>query len=150
MVYFLLSLLILIAEPCIKRQIDRDQSLPRRIWRGHLLLRRHENYGLALGQLKEQPWLPKLIVSLAMLAFLLHTLPWFFQGEISDLLAAGLCLLYGGGLSNLLDRFLRGYVLDYFSFPKCPWKRLRRIVFNLADICIFLGIGMLLLYVCLT
>lgn len=148
MVYFLLPLLILLAEACIKRKIDQNQNLPRSIWRGHLLLRRHENYGLALGQLKERPWLPKLIVSLVMSAFLAYTLPLFIQGRVPDLAAVGICLLYGGGISNLLDRYIRGYVLDYFSFPKSPWKRLRRIVFNLADICIFLGILLLLAYVC--
>ncbi|MDO4732426.1 MAG: signal peptidase II [Bacillota bacterium] len=146
MLYFLLSLFVFLAEICIKRKIDRDQNLPRRIWRGHLLLRRHENYGLALGQLQERPWIPKLIVSLVMLAFLYLTLPLFFQGHIQPLLGIPLCLLYSGGLSNLLDRFIRGYVLDYFSFPKCRWKRLRRIVFNLADMAIFLGIALLIAY----
>ena len=45
-------------------------------------------------------------------------------------------LVLGGGIGNLIDRIFRGYVIDYidinnlFSFP----------VFNLADICIVLGI----------
>ena len=45
----------------------------------------------------------------------------------------GLALFTGGVLSNLLDRFLVGCVLDYISFFKSfP-------VFNLADVSIFLG-----------
>lgn len=45
----------------------------------------------------------------------------------------GLALFTGGVLSNLLDRFLVGCVLDYIPFFK-PFP-----VFNLADVSIFLG-----------
>ena len=46
-----------------------------------------------------------------------------------------LTLILGGGISNLIDRVFRGYVLDYidispiFKFP----------VFNLADFIIIVG-----------
>ena len=46
----------------------------------------------------------------------------------------GLALLAGGGLSNQLDRYRKGYVVDYFSFRQLP-----QVVFNLGDIGIFLG-----------
>ena len=41
-----------------------------------------------------------------------------------------------GALSNLFDRVKRGYVVDYFSF-QLGW--LKKVVFNIGDICIFLG-----------
>ena len=57
-------------------------------------------------------------------------------------LGAGLVL--GGGLSNLLERLRAGRVYDYLRFPKAPGK-LKRYVYNLADLAIFLGgIGMIL------
>lgn len=56
---------------------------------------------------------------------------------------AGAGLLLGGGLSNWLERISEGAVFDYLRFPKAPGK-LRRYVFNLADIAVFLG-GLLLL-----
>ena len=46
-----------------------------------------------------------------------------------------LSLVLAGGISNLLDRIIRGFVVDYinikdfFQFP----------IFNLADICIVCG-----------
>ncbi|MEO1941680.1 MAG: signal peptidase II [Campylobacterales bacterium] len=55
-------------------------------------------------------------------------------------------LIFGGGLSNILDRFTRGGVVDYlywhcgFQFP----------VFNLADVLIDLGVGFLLLHLWLS
>ncbi len=41
-----------------------------------------------------------------------------------------------GALSNLFDRVKRGYVVDYFSF-QFGW--LKKVVFNIGDLCIFLG-----------
>jgi len=56
--------------------------------------------------------------------------------------AAGLAL--GGGLSNLLERLRTGRVYDYLRFPKAPGK-LKRYVYNLADLAVFLGgIGLVL------
>lgn len=54
-------------------------------------------------------------------------------------LALSLCL--AGGISNLSDRFIRGQVVDYFTIN---FRRLKRVVFNLADIFIFLGAIILL------
>lgn len=52
----------------------------------------------------------------------------------------GIALFTGGALSNLVDRFLVGCVLDYISlFKPLP-------VFNLADVCIFLGSCFMLLF----
>ncbi len=51
---------------------------------------------------------------------------------------AGAALLTGGALSNLYDRCRRGYVVDYIRFHT-PFKRLNRLVFNLADFFIFIG-----------
>ena len=52
-----------------------------------------------------------------------------------------LCLVLAGGFSNLLDRIIRGFVVDYidiaqlFSFP----------IFNLADVYVVAGWAMLVL-----
>ena len=56
----------------------------------------------------------------------------------------GTGLVLGGGLSNLMERLLHGRVYDYIQFPKAP-GRLKRYVYNLADLAILLGgIGLLL------
>ena len=48
----------------------------------------------------------------------------------------------GGALSNLYDRMVRGYVIDYFSIQ---WKKLTKVVFNLGDLFIFAGAVLLLI-----
>jgi signal peptidase II len=49
-----------------------------------------------------------------------------------------MAILAGGGLSNLFDRYTKGYVVDYLRFPFGP-KKLRRIIFNVSDFFVFMG-----------
>lgn len=56
--------------------------------------------------------------------------------------AAGLAL--GGGLANLWERVRHGRVFDYLRFPRAPGP-LKRYVYNLADLLLFLGAAGLLL-----
>ena len=57
-------------------------------------------------------------------------------------LGAGLAL--GGGLSNLYERLRGRGVLDYLRFPRLP-GRVKRLVFNAADLAIFAGLLLMLL-----
>lgn len=58
----------------------------------------------------------------------------------SPLIGIGAGFLIGGALGNLLDRVLRQRVTDFidFSFFQFP-------VFNVADICIDIGIGLIII-----
>ncbi|WP_349773203.1 signal peptidase II [Lacrimispora xylanisolvens] len=48
----------------------------------------------------------------------------------------------GGAISNLYDRLVRHYVVDYFSIQ---YGRLKKVVFNLGDLFIFLGAGLIII-----
>lgn len=52
------------------------------------------------------------------------------------LLRFSLGLQLGGALGNLLDRLIRGYVVDFIYFKFWP-------VFNVADSCIFVGVALM-------
>ena len=52
----------------------------------------------------------------------------------------GIAIILGGAISNLYDRLVRRYVVDYFSI-QCG--KLKEVVFNLGDIFVFLGSGIL-------
>lgn len=48
----------------------------------------------------------------------------------------GTALFLGGALGNLIDRIATGFVIDFIDFHFWP-------VFNLADICICVGVGLI-------
>ena len=54
------------------------------------------------------------------------------------LLRAALVLQLGGATGNLIDRVRLGYVIDFFDLRVWP-------VFNVADIAIVFGVGLLIL-----
>ncbi len=56
------------------------------------------------------------------------------------LLMTSVALIAGGGVGNLIDRIFLGYVVDYLDFRVFP-------IFNLADIAVCAGCGLLILYV---
>jgi lipoprotein signal peptidase len=59
-------------------------------------------------------------------------------GETDHMTHAGLALTASGALGNIVDRISRGYVVDFIHVKGWP-------VFNVADIAVVLGMGMLLL-----
>jgi signal peptidase II len=58
------------------------------------------------------------------------------------LLAAGLALVLGGALGNVIDRIRLGYVVDFIHFH---WERAYFPAFNVADSAITVGAACLLL-----
>ena len=54
----------------------------------------------------------------------------------------GLALLVGGGISNVLDRTIHGTVIDFMNVGIGP---LRTGIFNVADMAIMLGAGVVML-----
>lgn len=93
------------------------------------------NFGAAFGLLAHRTSffiLVTLVVVFLLLIFLRH-LP-----KEQKLLRAALVLQLGGAAGNLIDRVRLGYVIDFFDFRVWP-------VFNVADIAIVFGVGLLLL-----
>ena len=54
----------------------------------------------------------------------------------------GVALFVGGAVSNLLDRVVHGAVIDFMNVGIGP---LRTGIFNVADVAIMLGVGLILL-----
>lgn len=77
------------------------------------------------------------VVSVAILVWL-RRLP--ARGQL--MLASGLCLVLGGALGNVTDRILYGNVVDFIYFN---YERWYFPAFNVADMAITLGAGLLIL-----
>lgn len=140
---------IVVAEIFVKKQAEKklDDEFCLDLDPAPIKLHKLHNYGMAGSTLKEKPEVVKLLGVLVMIALIIgFIIVLFIKGRNG--LKIGFALLVGGGLSNLLDRFTKGYVTDYFSF-KTPFARLNRLVFNLSDLCIFVGAIVVVLSECL-
>ena len=60
------------------------------------------------------------------------------------LLRVGLSLVIGGGIGNMIDRIAYGYVVDFLDF--CAFPSIWKWVFNIADACVCVGAGIVMLY----
>ncbi len=101
----------------------------------------HENTGgfLSAGS----TWRPEaraVVFQVANGAFLLGTLILAGRYKWSRLAGIGLVLFLAGGLSNLVDRIAFGSVIDFLNVGIGP---IRTGIFNVADVAIMAGIGLL-------
>jgi signal peptidase II len=84
-----------------------------------------------------------LIAGVALVLLIASTLLWLWRDRLPTLALVGGALLVGGGLSNLLDRVWRdGVVVDFLQLGHAP---LATGVFNVADVLLLLGAGLLAL-----
>ena len=96
-------------------------------------LRYVENRGAAMGLLKKHPIILKGFTSLLLVGLTVYNY-FLIQTTGQSLLIIGVTIIIGGGLGNLIDRFTRGYVVDFYSvtIKKLPY-------FNIADFFVILG-----------
>ena len=134
--------ILLIAGVCtldifLKNKVEEmpKDALPREIAGGRLTICRSHNSGLMMRLGEGRPLFVKLASAVGGLLCLLVYAPQFLK-EGNHLIKLGGSLLLGGAASNLYDHFKRGYVVDYIKFPLQP---IRKIAFNLGDLCIFAG-----------
>lgn len=97
---------------------------------------------LSLGATLPEAWRAGLFsagVAIMLLALLAYIL---FSKSISMLELVALTLLLAGGVGNLIDRVLLGYVVDFMNIGV---GSLRTGVFNVADIAVSIGALLLML-----
>ncbi len=128
---------IFAGDQWIKEYIEENEPLngKRPVLNGGITITKHHNKGAVLNFMEKKP---KIILGAACITFsyVILLLRQVLTEEGNDWIKLGLSLVAGGGLSNLYDRLKRGYVVDYFIIN---YKKLKKIIFNLADICIFAG-----------
>lgn len=99
-----------------------------------LILQLVHNYGAAYGILQNQRWL---LIAIGFLV--LGTIYKYRKDLVSSAWSQwGLTFLLIGSCGNIFDRVLRGYVVDFIYIYIFP-------VFNVADVCIDIGIGLFLI-----
>ncbi len=140
MIYCFIILAVLLADKAVKHAVSSGmlpgESIP--VIDGVFHITYVQNRGVAFSIMEGQ-WavliaLPCAALTAGIILILLKRKKWH------RLLLTAVAFICGGGLGNLIDRITEGYVVDMFDFRIFP-------VFNIADIFICVGCGLLLLYV---
>ena len=104
---------------------------------GRLILRKVYNRGFCLNLLDKKPRVVKYVSAFTTVILTIYQLITLL-GEGKTGKKIGLSLLTAGAWSNTLDRWLRGYVIDYIGI-QTKHEKVTRITYNLGDFCIAAG-----------
>jgi signal peptidase II len=103
-----------------------------------------QNRGVAFGLMNDSPsvWRTLVLILFASTAMLVVASMLWKASRADRLTAIGLALILGGAAGNLFDRIVWGRVTDFLEFyiGELHWP-----TFNVADSCVVIGSGVLLL-----
>lgn len=98
-----------------------------------------QNTGAAFSLLRQHTWVLTLTSAVVVLVMCWLVVKGFFKNRLGLFSAA---LVLAGGMGNLIDRAVFGFVTDMFQTVFMDFA-----VFNVADCCITIGVPLLFLYV---
>lgn len=140
--YYLIALIVFLIDQGTKWIIATRLTLYEQIpvIGNFFLIMSHRNTGAAFGILEDQRWF-FVIVTIVVASGII----WYMykiRHQQGHILPIGLSLILGGALGNFLDRLLTGEVVDFlqFNFGSYTFP-----IFNVADMGITIGVGLVLL-----
>ena len=139
MYFFLPLIVLLVADQAVKHLIRttmvEGQSIP--IIQNIFHITYIENPGAAFGILANQR-----ILFLVLTAMIVGVMVYLYISlrNKKSLTAISLGIVVSGAIGNFIDRFLQGTVTDFLDFRIWP-------IFNIADICICVGIALICYFV---
>ena len=140
MLYVLLTIAILgvdiLTKIWAKAQLEGNASIPLIDDVFHLTY--VENRGAAFGILQDA-WVFFIVIAVVLALVVFWLLKEYRKPHI--LMKLGLSFLCAGALGNTIDRIMQGYVVDFFDFRLIDFP-----VFNVADIFVCVGAGLLAVF----
>lgn len=145
MIFIGIVVLLAAVDLCLKWLIEQQdqEKFPRPLGRTgeRIYLYRNHNAGFPFGFLQKHGELVRTL-PLVVISGLGGIFFYLIQNKKGHTVQkAGLAIMLGGAISNLYDRYVRRYVVDYFSF-QFGW--LKKVVFNLGDLFVFAGSAVLM------
>lgn len=124
-------------------RVQRLPTEPQVFIEGVIVFHYAENCGAAFGMLRTAPsWARAAVFGVAALGACVVLTMMFVRGAGGKLFGAAVPLILSGAIGNLSDRVRHGFVVDFiqvdprlFEYP----------TFNVADIAISVGVGLLLI-----
>ena len=143
MKYYILALFVLILDQLTKWIIVTKTTLHQKIpvIENLLYITSHRNKGAAFGILQGQMWL-FFIVTVIVVAFVAYYISK--HAHESKLLGISLGLVLGGAIGNFIDRLFRGEVVDFIDVYIFTYDFA---IFNVADMALVIGVGVLMLQI---
>ena len=140
LMFFVITFLVPVLDQFIKFGVKSGIAENARIetFLPFLTLTNVKNFGAALGMLANGRYI-LIAVTLFIMIYFLYLI--FIKKIRSHLFLIASSLIIGGGIGNLIDRLLLGYVVDYLSLSFFPP------VCNFADYSITAGIILLAIFV---
>ena len=143
MFYAILAAALVVIDQVVKfiirANIDLGASVP---FLPHVMdLTYVQNTGAAFSILRQHTWLLTLTSAVVVIVMCVLIVRGFFTNALGRWSAA---LVLAGGMGNLIDRAVFGFVTDMFKTTFMDFA-----VFNVADCCITIGVPLLFLYVML-
>ena len=124
----------------IVQRLEEYESIP--IIEGVLNFTRIPNDGMAFGLLDNHRWVFMVASTVVIIAVLLFMLS-FHEKYYDPLLYTSLSFVVGGGIGNMIDRIFFVNVVDFIDVCFIPFWQW---IFNVADIFVCVGAGLMLLY----
>ncbi|MFB4326464.1 signal peptidase II [Paenibacillus sp. JNUCC32] len=142
MVYYLIAFVLFLIDQgtkyLIATKLELYEQIP--VIGDFFLITSSRNRGAAFGILQDQLWF-FIIVTIIVVGGIV----WYLRKvskEGRKLLPTALALVLGGALGNFIDRLIMGEVVDFlqFNFGSYTFP-----IFNIADSCIVIGVGLIIL-----
>lgn len=135
--FFLVVLGVFLLDQWTKHLIVTNMTLGQSFWvmRDFFAITYIQNAGAAFGLFENRQWI-FILASVGLCAACV--IGYSYLKKETKLFRYGIALMVSGSLGNLVDRIFIGKVIDFFDFLVFP-------IFNVADIFICLGAGMVIL-----
>ena len=101
-----------------------------------------ENPGAAFGMLSNNRWVFMIFSSVMIVALAIYL--FYPKKQARPLFGIAMALVISGGIGNMIDRIIYEKVVDFFYF-----KLINFAIFNVADVFVCVGAGLMLLDVLL-
>lgn len=146
MIYIFIAVAIFLLDFFLKKHIDRERDLGKEklILKDKIVVRKYYNKGVALDAFEKWPHIIKIVCGIILIV-LCGCFGFLLRQKGNRGLKLGFAMVIGGGANNLWDRFRKGHVVDYFSVNS-RFSKIKRIVFNISDVFIFLGALFMLIF----
>ena len=117
--------------------LQGEPSFP--IWQDVLHFTFVKNKGAAFGMLSEHRWVFMILSTVTIVGLSIYL--FRFSKKNNKIINICLAMIIGGGIGNMIDRILLGYVIDFIDFTLINFA-----VFNVADSFVTVGAFLLMGY----